>query len=201
MRVPSTFAIARRKPQQTRASERREQLLAAAAQVIADAGYEPATMTAIAQAAGASIGTLYDYFPDKPALALALLAAYHEEASAYWTMQLDEPCEHTAATLAELMVDGVLRFVKDRPAYLALQGAPVVYRRLPAARLLIRLRFAAAVLKLDPHLSDERAMLTANVCVALIKALVEAYRSAAPRQRPELAGEFRSLLRLYLESL
>ena len=47
-------------------------LLAAAAAVFVERGYEGATMTEIAAQAGASIGSLYQFFPTKPLIAEAL---------------------------------------------------------------------------------------------------------------------------------
>ncbi len=51
-------------------------LLDAAAGVFAEKGVEAATMTEIAKRAGAPIGSLYQFFPAKQALAQALLARY-----------------------------------------------------------------------------------------------------------------------------
>src|SRR6266511_1332655 len=49
-------------------------ILDAAAGVFADAGYERATTNAIAAAAGISPGSLYQFFPNKEAIAEALAA-------------------------------------------------------------------------------------------------------------------------------
>jgi AcrR family transcriptional regulator len=51
-------------------------LLDAAASVFAEKGVEAATMTEIAKRAGAPIGSLYQFFPAKAALARALLERY-----------------------------------------------------------------------------------------------------------------------------
>ena len=52
-----------------RGRERVAALLAAAATVFAERGYEAATMTEVAARAGASIGSLYQFFPTKELLA------------------------------------------------------------------------------------------------------------------------------------
>ncbi|MGG1947201.1 helix-turn-helix domain-containing protein [Trinickia sp. NRRL B-1857] len=51
-------------------------LLDAAGAEFAEKGFDAATMTAIAARAGASIGSLYQFFPTKDVLADALLEAY-----------------------------------------------------------------------------------------------------------------------------
>jgi AcrR family transcriptional regulator len=76
--------VRRRIPQQDRGERRVAEVLAAAASVIAEVGYEAATMTAMAERAGASIGALYQYFPNKEAIARALRQQYGDEIEARW---------------------------------------------------------------------------------------------------------------------
>jgi AcrR family transcriptional regulator len=53
-------------------------LMASAAAVIAEKGFEATTMAEIALRAGAPIGSLYRFFPNKAALAEALLVRYQK---------------------------------------------------------------------------------------------------------------------------
>lgn len=52
--------------------KQRETLLDASFRLLADEGYEAATLRRMAAAAGVSTGTLYHYFPDKPAILAAM---------------------------------------------------------------------------------------------------------------------------------
>jgi len=63
----------RRIPRQARASETVALILEAAAQVLEAGGLAAFTTNAVAERAGVSIGTLYQYFADKKAILLALL--------------------------------------------------------------------------------------------------------------------------------
>ena len=63
----------RRIPRQARASETVALILEAAAQVLEAGGLAVFTTNAVAERAGVSIGTLYQYFADKKAILLALL--------------------------------------------------------------------------------------------------------------------------------
>ena len=69
---PSVLSI-RKAPRQRRAAHTVEAILEAAALVLEADGLEGFNTNAVARRAGASIGTLYQYFPSKDALTLALL--------------------------------------------------------------------------------------------------------------------------------
>jgi AcrR family transcriptional regulator len=63
----------RKPPVQDRSKRTVGDILAAAAQVFEACGYAAGTTNRIAERAGVSIGTLYQYFPSKEAIAVALL--------------------------------------------------------------------------------------------------------------------------------
>jgi AcrR family transcriptional regulator len=62
----------RKHPKQARARATRDALVAASAQLMASHGYGGTTTNAIAERAGVSIGSLYEYFPNKDAIVEAL---------------------------------------------------------------------------------------------------------------------------------
>ena len=62
----------RRIPRQARAAETVSLILEATAQILEAGGLEAFTTNAVAERAGVSIGTLYQYFSDKRAILLAL---------------------------------------------------------------------------------------------------------------------------------
>jgi AcrR family transcriptional regulator len=70
---------ARKTPRQRRATHTVDALLEAAAQVLESEGLAGFNTNAVARRAGASIGSLYQYFPSKDALTLALLLDQQEE--------------------------------------------------------------------------------------------------------------------------
>src|ERR1700691_575677 len=65
-----------RSPKRERGKQRVAALLQAAAELLAEKGYDAATMTEIAARAGAPIGSLYQFFPAKEALADTLVQNY-----------------------------------------------------------------------------------------------------------------------------
>ena len=62
----------RKRPLQERSRSTVDVVLEAAAQVLERDGYTATTTDLIAERAGVSIGTLYQYFPNKDAILLAL---------------------------------------------------------------------------------------------------------------------------------
>jgi AcrR family transcriptional regulator len=69
-------------PRQTRAIATRNAILEAAAQIISAAGLAAFNTNAVAERAGVSIGTLYQYFQNKDALMAALIAQQQARQSA-----------------------------------------------------------------------------------------------------------------------
>ena len=63
----------RKLPTQARAQETVEAILAATKKVLVKDGYEAASTNRVAEVAGVSIGSLYQYFPSKAALVSALI--------------------------------------------------------------------------------------------------------------------------------
>ena len=65
-----------RAPSRRRGHERVAALLSAASDCFVEKGFDATTMTEIAARAGASIGSLYQFFPTKEALAEALITSH-----------------------------------------------------------------------------------------------------------------------------
>jgi AcrR family transcriptional regulator len=206
--MPSTSAnqrasvkTARRKPQQTRAAARRASILDAAARLIAESGLDAVTMTAIAEESKASIGALYDYFPDKQALVQALALQYAEEMDAYWRELLESKGVLTKTMLAEVIVDGALAFARSRPAYLALFGGRLVIARSAAARRPLRRAFADALRRFDGEMTEERAFLRAQIIVELIKSLLAVCKETDAKNRETVTLEFKRVMGFYLSEM
>jgi AcrR family transcriptional regulator len=70
----------RKRPVQDRSRETVHAILRAAAQVFSVSGYAAGTTNRIAERAGVSIGSLYEYFPNKDALLVALMEEHMHEA-------------------------------------------------------------------------------------------------------------------------
>lgn len=85
----------RKKPQQARSRQLVDALIEATSKVIAQRGLDGTTTPAIAEAAGVSVGSLYQYFDGKDALITALLDKLVADLARQLDLQAD-----TAATLS-----------------------------------------------------------------------------------------------------
>lgn len=176
------------------------QLLETAAAVLTEVGYEAATMTEIASRAGASIGTVYQYFPNKEALVLALRNQYVAE-RVHRLEQLEEAtATMTVAQMAHHIVELTACFVNEHPAYYAVVDAPVKYQRSPQARQKLREGIAKVFRSRKRGLSTETAFRMANVALQILKSMNALYVDADPQERQALAKEYKRVMAAYLES-
>ena len=80
---PSKRLHPRKTPRQERSRETVAAILDAAAQVFEAQGYDAGTTDRIAERAGVSVGTLYQYFPSKDAVLVRLAARHLDQATAF----------------------------------------------------------------------------------------------------------------------
>ncbi|MFD0473770.1 TetR/AcrR family transcriptional regulator [Nonomuraea thailandensis] len=108
----------RKQPRQHRSRETVAVILEAAAQLFQRYGYAGTTTNKIAERAGVSIGSLYQYFPNKDALLVAL-AEHHLAQSGEQVAQVLARAAERRPSLLELLT-GLVRCVADlhtdRPA-------------------------------------------------------------------------------------
>jgi AcrR family transcriptional regulator len=108
-------------PRQARSQERVSQILAVAEQMFITEGYNATTTNAIAARAKVSIGSLYQFFPDKAAIVQALALRYMEELH-FRFAELD-PQKVSLLSLSdyvEILIDTTAQFFIDRPGYHAI---------------------------------------------------------------------------------
>lgn len=179
--MPRTVSLQPRKqPKQRRSGETRERILGAAARVFADHGYAAGTTNRIAQAAGLSIGSLYQYFPNKDAILVELVKAHVNEGVRVIQTHL------AGGTLPALLDDKVRLFV--RAAIDNHRGAPrlhqVLFEEAPRPPELLAQLHAAersvvaaahGVLAGDPDVGVQDLDTAAYLVVAAIESLVHRF--------------------------
>jgi AcrR family transcriptional regulator len=190
---------------QARGQRRIDVLLDVAAQVFAEVGFEAATTNAIAARAGMSPGSLYQFFPNKDAIAEALADRFVErlrETQAVFGpeieyLPLDELIDH--------VFDPLVAFHIAHPGFQALFTGSMVSPRLAAA---VQSFLKAVVGRAEamfavraPRLTPERRARCARVSVELVRALLPLVVASDPADRDAMVAELKAAQRGYLAPL
>jgi AcrR family transcriptional regulator len=200
--MPSHLSNAsRRAPQQDRSTRRVAAFLDAGNSLFAELGFEGTTMTAIADRAGSSIGALYSYFPDKKALATALLDIYTAKIEQHWKPLFDQVKGLSAKEFSERFLDGFLSFITENPGYLQLQAAPIRLRRTAAAKRAFRATLIDALRRRLPSLTIESAQLRVGVMLQIVRGMMQMYAEAEPAQKAIVVKEFKTALTAYVTTV
>jgi len=113
---PSRPTSARKRPSQARSQVTVEAILDAAAQVFEARGYAAGTTNRIAARAGVSIGSLYEYFPNKDAIVVALAERELEREREEILELLQGSARDSLAGLLRHFVETVVGFHTRSPA-------------------------------------------------------------------------------------
>jgi AcrR family transcriptional regulator len=102
----------RKQPRQVRAELTRQRILTAAAHIFAEYGYAAGTTNRIAERARISIGSLYQYYPNKDAILAELLTRHLDGDGAAATLSarkhLPEPLEDTIRAFVRTVIENHL---------------------------------------------------------------------------------------------
>jgi AcrR family transcriptional regulator len=194
----SIEALTAKAPKRARGVQRVAELLDAGAALFAEHGYDATTMTQIALRAGASIGSLYQFFPSKEALAEALFGRYVERMAVLLGDMVKRAHGLSPAQLADLLVDLMLEVRSDRDAVAALSASVegIAERRKP--RGATRRQIAAILRSANPKLSEKPAAAAAVMIAHVIKT-VPTLAKEEEESGQALVAEVRKLLSAYIE--
>jgi len=193
----------RRIPQQARGQQRIERLLDAAEQVFAEVGYDAATTNAIAARADTSIGSLYQFFPNKEAILHALAARQLRLLSE--TLDCELTPETAALPLGEFLdriLGAIAQFQASHVGFHPLfTGAHTSADLAHAAfdlRQAISQRIDGLLALRAPSLDARDRLLYAQVCVNTVAALLPLAQLAPADDRLRVVAEIKRLLLAYL---
>jgi AcrR family transcriptional regulator len=197
----STEAPIAKAPKRARGVQRVAELLDAAAALFAENGYDTTTMTQIAHRAGASIGSLYQFFPSKEVLAEALFGRYAERVASL----LEELAKrapglspiHLADKLVDLMLD--VRSDRDATAALSSSVSGIVERRKPL-RGATRRQIAAILRAANPGLR-EKAAAEAAAMIAHVLKIVPTLAKEEEDGGQAIVAQARKMLAAYIERI
>jgi AcrR family transcriptional regulator len=202
----ATKKLLRRVPQQARGERRFRKILDAADEVIAKVGYESATTNAIARQARTSIGSLYQFFPNKQAILRALAARYLDELRAVQrTMLSDEAARLPLPALYDRIIGSLADFHATHPGFQPLFYGSATSKNLSAAAKELTEECIGRVDALmgarEPALDPRARRLYATINVEVIRALLPLAQASDPDFRARLLAEIKTLLLGHMEAV
>ncbi|MGE0872730.1 MAG: TetR/AcrR family transcriptional regulator [Kofleriaceae bacterium] len=106
----------RKRPRQARSQATVDSILAATTRVLIRHGFDGLTTNAVAELAGVSIGSLYQYFPNKEALVAALIEHTVERWNAITLTELGRVAALPIAEAVRAMIELTIQFYSEQPA-------------------------------------------------------------------------------------
>lgn len=201
--APEVRETTRRVPAQERSRQRVERILEAAGQVFGEAGYEAATMEAIAERAETSIGSIYQFFPNKLAVFQALAARYRDRTRVLVDSRFKGPyAEQPWREILDGAIDAFAAFHENEPGFRAVWlgvyfTAEVVSEGEAFNRELAE-QLAELIGSKLPGLPRAMRPVVATMIVEVMTAML-IYALRQPTQAKAALAETKTMLHRYLE--
>jgi AcrR family transcriptional regulator len=196
----------RKRPKQTRSTELVAAILEAAAQVLAQEGAQRFTTARVAEKAGVSIGSLYQYFPNKAAILFRLQSDEWRQTSDLLRVILEDARRPPLERLRQLVHAFVRSECDEAAMRVALDDAAPLYRDAPEARearasgdSAVRAFMQEAL----PEASESTRALAADL-ITTTMSKVGKHFSENPRSSAEIeayAGAMADMFCAYLENI
>jgi AcrR family transcriptional regulator len=188
-------------PQRARGKLRVAALMKAATAVIAERGYQSATMAEIAARAGAQIGSLYRFFPNKEVLADALIHRFRELLDEAFRKIEGKATSSSVNDLADSLLDSLVELHGESSAIIALLEGRSEWSVKRAELTKAALLHITRILML--HSGQLRPEAAADIAVILLhnmKTMKELALKQGIANSPGAPAELREMNRLYLAS-
>src|SRR5881227_1898338 len=195
----------RRVPRQARGERRIAAILEAAAQVFYEVGFDAATTGMIAQRAQTAIGSLYDFFPNKEAIAQRLSEQFCEDLRALVDGILtDELAQVPLSQLIDDILDPLVQYHQTHPGFQALwlqsQGDPRLARmHLDLTEVLTR-KTAWVFARRYPKSDEASALRSSQICIRTVQALLP-LAGDGPAIDRQIIAELKTMIRAYLQAV
>jgi AcrR family transcriptional regulator len=141
VRASNTRISLRKQPKQARSSRLVEDVLQAAIQVLSREGARRFTSARVAEAAGVSFGSLYQYFPNKESILFRLQLDEWRQTAALLTGLLDASDKAPLGRLRAAIAGFLRSECEEAPIRIALADAAPLFREAPEAATFRRAAF------------------------------------------------------------
>jgi len=183
MRARAPRVVPRRQPKQRRARQTVEAVLDAVVRVLKRDGFDAITTNRIAEVAGVSIGSVYQYFPDKRAIFVALHQRHVDQIDRVVEARLVEYAASSLEDLVRAMVEGMIEAHATDPELHELLLTEVPHRADGTRDFAVRLHgaFRLAIASRQHELKKRRDL---DKIVFIVTHMIEALSHGAVLRRP-----------------
>jgi len=189
-------------PSQARSQERLERIQDSAAEVFAELGFDAATMEGIAARADTSIGSVYQFFPNKRALLYAIAIRYAERVQRLFDEIVDGVSDGASwDVFLDRSIDALVEFHRREPGFRALvrnwSSQEFLAQDEASTREFIRRTEALIALRF-PAMASERRTVIASVLVESVSALLITSSRRDAQRAPAIVAEWKAMLHRWL---
>ncbi len=193
----------RRQPVQARSRERVKKILDAAVQLLIEDGYDAVKTNAIARRADVSIGSVYQFFPNRFAIFNALAERYREKIALSLESHLSISPSRSWEVALEETLDGMAEMWRNDWAFhsvwLAIQNtAELRESREQYRNVLLRETLARFVRALLPRAPDAEVASIGRVMLETSNLMLDLSMRGGKRQDLMIIDELKLLLHSYL---
>lgn len=197
---PKPPATPRKQPKQERSQVTVEAILSATAHILTENGYNRLTTNRVAERAGVSIGSLYQYFPNKEALIFALAEHHANEMVQLAKQHLEGLSDRTIPEVLRQIIKAALAAHAVNPKL-----HRVLHEQIPHSEVMKRLDQAKVENLLRSFLaqrSDQLRPKNLELAVFMVERTIRALIHGAMFDHPELlkTGELERELTLMLSA-
>ena len=178
----------RKQPRQARSTELVASILEAAVQVLATEGVQRFTTARVAERAGVSIGSLYQYFPNKAAILFRLQSDEWRQTTEMLGSILGDAAKPPLERLRTLVHAFIRSECDEAPVRVALNDAAPLYRDAPEARearAAGERAFASFMREVLPEASEAGRALAGEMITKTMSAVGKQF-SESPRTAAEI---------------
>jgi len=173
----------RRQPKQRRARQTVDAVLDAVVRVLKREGFSAVTTNRIAEVAGVSIGSVYQYFPDKQAIFVALHQRHVDQIDRMVDTKLMEHATSSLDDLMRAMIEGMIDAHRADPELYELLATEVPHRADGTRDFAVRLH-GAFRLALSSRAHELKKDCDLDKLVFVVTNMVESLSHAALFRRP-----------------
>lgn len=206
MTQPTPIDDKRRDPQQGRSVLRRQRILDATADLLNTIDYAALNVGEIARQAGTSVGSIYQYFPNKDAVLQALAEQYlNEMRESAETIFAPDGGAITLSQRVEQAVDWLMGYAQAHPGFHHVVKSEWVSPALRAAveGVFNNIHVSVCVIigQSAPQLSERRRQICSYLVMGMMWGVLDKFAHTPPDFHADLVNELKRAALVYIEGV